>query len=97
MEWSQFEKQLDSLDENDRKELELIKHLVQQRKDIKVSQRDLSEMTGLKQSTIARIERDIVMPKLDTFIKIVNALDLEITLTPKTIEKTKTIKEYVKN
>lgn len=80
MDWRTFKQQLDSLDDNDLKEIELVKCLVLQRRNKKISQRDLAKMTGLKQSTIARIERDIVMPKLDTFIKIVHALDLEITL-----------------
>lgn len=86
MEWGTFKNQLNSLDDNDFKEIELIKGIVVQRKKKSLSQRDLAELTGLKQSSIARIERDIVMPKLDTFIKIANALDLEITLTSKTSE-----------
>lgn len=84
MEWSTLKTQFNSLDENDLKEIELIKHLVVQRKNKNLTQRDLAELTGLKQSSIARIERDIVMPRLDTFIKLANALDLELTFTPKT-------------
>lgn len=82
MEWGPLKKQFSSLDENDFKEIELIQRLVVQRKNKKLSQRDLAELTGLKQSSIARIERDIVMPRLDTFIKIANALDLELKITP---------------
>lgn len=96
MEWGTFKNQLNSLDNNDLKEIELIKGIVIQRKSKNLSQRALAELTGLKQSSIARIERDIVMPKLDTFIKIANALDLEITLNPKTKE-TSTSKEQTSN
>ncbi len=42
----------------------------------KISQEKLEELTNLDRKTIFRIENNINMPLLDTFAKIVIALDL---------------------
>ncbi len=44
------------------------------------SQRDLAEMTGIKQSAIARMESMSSIPRLDTIAKIAHALDVRIEL-----------------
>lgn len=77
------------LSEEEKKEIELIISVISERKEQNISQRDLAKMTGLKQSTISRMEKEIVSPRLDTLIKIINALDLEITLTSKNNTKDK--------
>ncbi len=41
-----------------------------------ISQEKLEKITGLDRKTIFRIENDINTPTLDTFAKIVTALDL---------------------
>lgn len=82
-EWGTLKNKFKSLDEKNLTEIDLIAGLVKRRKEKGLSQRDLAELTGLKQSSIARIERDIVMPKLDTFIKIATSLDLKLELVPK--------------
>ncbi len=40
------------------------------------TQEKLSEMTGIDPRTILRIEKDITIPKIDTYAKIVIALDM---------------------
>lgn len=50
----------------------------------RLSQRDLSELTGIPQKTISRIENGIDIPKIPTLIKLAVALDLELTLIDKT-------------
>ena len=45
-----------------------------------LSQRQLAEMTGIKQSAIARLENIQAVPRLDTIIKIARCLDVEIEI-----------------
>ena len=50
--------------------------LKEYRLQIKISQEKLEELTNLDRKTIFRIENNINMPLLDTFAKLVIALDL---------------------
>ncbi len=56
--------------------------MVAQRHTLGLSQRDLAEICGLPQSSVARIESFKTTPNLDTLLKIMNALKLKITITP---------------
>lgn len=58
---------------------EIIVQLISRRLDLKLSQRDLSEKTGIKQPMIARIEKFESVPRLDTLVRIATALGLKIT------------------
>lgn len=70
------------LSEEEQKELELIAAIIAARKKQDISQRDLAKMTGLKQSTISRMEKSIASPRLETFIKIARALKMDLNLIP---------------
>lgn len=59
---------------------EVIAYLVKSRKEQNISQRTLADMTGLKQSTIARIESNRVNPNMTSILKICEALKLDINL-----------------
>ena len=62
--------------------------LKEYRKRKNISQEELERLTNIDRKTIFRIENDLNMPLLDTFAKIVLALDLtdeEITLEVKKI------------
>lgn len=48
-----------------------------------LSQQDLAKITGIKQPIISRMEQGITNPRLDTVIKIVEALGHELTLIEK--------------
>ena len=50
--------------------------LKEYRKRKNISQEELEKITNIDRKTIFRIENDINMPLLDTFAKIVTALDL---------------------
>ena len=52
--------------------------LIKRRIELKMSQRDLAEKTGIKQPMIARIESFDSVPRFDTILKIVKALGLNI-------------------
>ena len=63
---------------------ELIDQVVHARQYFDMTQRDLAIVTDIKQPMIARIERLESIPRLDTFMKIIDKLDLEIVLSYKT-------------
>ncbi len=50
--------------------------LKEYRKRKNISQEELEKLTNIDRKTIFRIENDLNMPLLDTFAKIVTALDL---------------------
>lgn len=61
--WDDFEKELDITPEQEAEiqfEMELIQATVQARKSKKISQEELSKKTGLKQSSIARVENGML-------------------------------------
>lgn len=62
--------------------------LKEYRKKNKMSQEKLEEITNIDRKTIFRIENDINMPLLDTFAKIVVALNLSDEEIAKEVKKT---------
>lgn len=61
-------------------EHDLLQKIIQKRKELGISQQKLADMISLPQSTIARIEAEIVSPRLETIILIVNALGISIEI-----------------
>jgi ribosome-binding protein aMBF1 (putative translation factor) len=60
--------------------------VTERRRDLGLSQADLAELTGTTQSAIARLESGGRPPRIDTLLRIANALDceLEVELRPRT-------------
>lgn len=58
----------------------LIDKLITIRKNKGISQEKLANLTNITRCTLARIETKKNIPKIDTFLKIVNALDCKISL-----------------
>ncbi|SDI36941.1 Helix-turn-helix [Halanaerobium congolense] len=56
--------------------------LIRLRLEQNMTQTDLAEKSGLKQSAIARLESEEVLPKLSTLLKLTKALDANINLNP---------------
>lgn len=78
------------LTNDEKKELELsdqiskmIIKMTEKRIALGMSQRDLANVSGIKQPMIARIEKFDVVPRLDTIIKIANCLDLTFDIENK--------------
>ena len=63
--------------------IELANAIIDGRKRKKLRQVDLTQITGIKQSEISKIENAQVYPNLLTIIKIFDALDLKIQVLPK--------------
>lgn len=60
--------------------------VIARRTELSLSQRELAELCGTTQSAIARFESATRPPKLDTLIRIAEALDceLDVTFRPRT-------------
>lgn len=60
--------------------------IARRRADLGVSQRELAELCGTTQSAIARLESGARAPRLDTLLRVANALDcaLDVRLRPRT-------------
>ena len=54
----------------------------ERRKELGISQRKLANLCSIPQSTIARIERSVVSPNVDTLLKILRPLGLTIDIVP---------------
>lgn len=54
--------------------------VAQRRVAMNMSQRELAELTGTTQSAIARLERGGRPPRIDTLLRIAEALDCELVV-----------------
>ena len=53
------------------------------RKKSKLSQKDVGEKVGLPQTTVSKIEKELISPSLRNLYKLLAALDLEIVVRPR--------------
>ena len=60
----------------------LITELIQARHEQGISQKQLEELSGVKQPQIARIERGTVTPSVHTLLKILAALGKTLAIVP---------------
>jgi DNA-binding XRE family transcriptional regulator len=58
----------------------LIQQVTKIRKEMGLTQKDLADKIGVKQQVISRLENEKHVPTLDNFIKILEGLDLELTI-----------------
>jgi transcriptional regulator with XRE-family HTH domain len=65
---------------------QLAGQVAERRKALGLSQHELAELTGTTQSAVARLEAGARPPKIDTLLRMANALDceLEVRLRPRT-------------
>ena len=87
--WNDYKDHVKSIDDANRQEMEsieeissLITSIIWQRTALGLSQRDLAELCGMPQSSVARFEAFKTMPKLDTLLKITHSLGLKFSLAP---------------
>ena len=74
-------------------EFQLIRALLNGREEQQISQRQLSERTGIAQADISRIESGNANPTLDTLKRLADGLGLTLTLlfTPKNVSTQKKV------
>lgn len=63
-------------------EVELIGKMIEARERKGLSQRELAELSGVKQPAIARLESMRSTPKIDTLFKILEPLGYTLSITP---------------
>lgn len=87
--WNDYKthvKTVDPIIAKDIEEIETISAIktamIQQRKNLGLSQRDLAKLCDMPQSSVARIESGKIIPKLDTMIRLLKQLDLKLTVSP---------------
>ena len=56
--------------------------LTRARRERGLTQKELSKLSGVNQSTISRLEQGIAPARLDTLIRLTRALDLQLALYP---------------
>ena len=59
---------------------DIIAQLIIERYNQKLTQKELAERAGLTQSALARLENLDALPRLDTLLKVVDALGMEFVL-----------------
>ena len=52
-----------------------------------MTQKQLGEKAGLKQAYITRVERGVTLPRVDTLLKLADALELKIELVPNDVAR----------
>ena len=60
----------------------LVTQIIQQRNALGLTQRELAARSGLPQSSIARIETMKTIPNIETIIKILKPLGLQLSFLP---------------
>lgn len=84
--WSDVREKIKSVSEDEKEEIQLaanlVASLIDKRTELGLSQRDLSKMSGVKQSAIARLESLNAIPRIDTLAKVSKSLGLELRLVP---------------
>ena len=83
--WEDFEKTLNispEAEEEIRLEMEIIKATLKIREQKKLSQNELSKITGIKQSAIARIENSKHSPTINTLIKLLYPMGYTLGVIP---------------
>ena len=58
----------------------IAKDVADRRQELGYSQRELAELVGTTQSAIARLERGGRPPRIDTLLRIADALDCDLTV-----------------
>lgn len=67
----------------------LIGKMIEAREEKGLSQRELAELSGVKQPAIARLESMKAMPQIDTLLKLLIPLGYTLSITPISKEKCK--------
>lgn len=62
---------------------ELIKTAVERRKNKNIFQEEIANKGGLTQQMVSRIEKVTYTPRLDNFIRYLDAMDLRLVITEK--------------
>lgn len=86
--WSDYKEYAKSIDSTNKKDIEemeeladIISAVIAQRNALGMSQRELANLCGIPQSSVARMESHKTTPNLDTLLKIMRPLGLKLTVS----------------
>ena len=86
--WNDYKTHVKTIDTTAAAELEemealsaIVTAMIQQRKALGLSQRDLARLCDMPQSSVARIESGKIIPKLDTVLRLCMQLGLYLTVS----------------
>ena len=89
MNWNEYKEQVKAIDpiakeilEESEAEASIISAMINRRSELGLSQRDLAALCDMPQSSVARIESNKTVPRLDTLLKIFGQLGLTLSVTP---------------
>ena len=82
--WDDVRKELFTPEEIDESDLRVavISALIEAREEQGISQKQLEEISGVKQPVIARMERGTSIPRLDTVLKVLAPLGKTLAVVP---------------
>jgi len=83
--WEDVKKELNISFEDDdelRLEMEIIEATIEARKKANMTQRELSEKSGIKQPSIAKIEKMKHLPQTTTLLKLLRPLGYTLKVVP---------------
>lgn len=85
--WEDYKKHAKAENETVKEDIEVMETLagiigamIERRKALGLSQRELAELCGLPQSSVARIEACIVKPNVETMLKMMKPLGLTLAV-----------------
>lgn len=81
--WEEARQQLEEIAESNLR-VALIGEFIKVRQEKGISQKQLEEMTGIKQPVIARMEKGTSCPRIDTLLKALGALGKTLAIVPLT-------------
>ena len=86
--WDDYKKHVKTIDSESSKDIDeaenlasIIGAMIEQRKTLGISQRELAAICGIPQSSVARIESFKTTPNLDTLLKIFQPLGLRLSVS----------------
>ncbi|MCL2410318.1 MAG: helix-turn-helix domain-containing protein [Treponema sp.] len=82
--WSEVRQELFTPEENRQSDLRVavISELIKARQERGLSQRELEQLSGVRQPIISRIEAGAVSPQIDTLMKILEPLGKTLVIAP---------------
>lgn len=83
--WEEVEKSLHLTEEQElaiQLQMQIMEATIEARKKNKLTQRELSKKTGIKQSAIARIEKCVNSPQLSTLMKLLYPMGYTLKVVP---------------
>lgn len=82
--WDELEKEIFTSEEiaESRLRVALISELIKARQEQGISQKQLEELSGVKQPIISRMEKGSTSPQLETFLKVLAPLGKTLAVVP---------------